>query len=270
MLSNPCRPCFPGPCSNYGCSINCTTVDPHTLSFTLPNLTLSPGYHTNQSDAESGDFEFESTNTPNTLVSLFSDHFQPSIYYLTVQAVTASGVYTTTSSNGVTIDISPPEPIAPIDHFDVTFSSVQPSDFQASNDTISVRWAFIDPQSGIVDYQWGIGTAPNTTDIQPLVSVGVATSGINRGFLGELKHNVTYYVTVVATNGAGLSASAVSAGVTYSVSELNTTALEEVVEIEFVKSVMVEGAREVLVVEQDDRAAITWDGVSQDVEDICK
>ena len=262
---------MPGPCFSYGCSPNCTSLDPQTFPFSLPNLTLSPGYHTNQSDASSGDFEFENDNTPNTLLSLFTDHFQPSIYYLTVEAVTASGQYIRTSSNGVTIDTTPPESIAPVDHFDVTYSSVRPTYFQASNDTVSVRWAFRDLESGIVDYKWGIGTSPNTTDVQPLVSVGAAISGINRDLLGVLMHNVTYYVTVVATNGAGLTASATSDGVTYSATELNATALEEAVEIEFV-SRLIAGADigEVLVVEQGDRAAIAWEGVSEDVEDICK
>ena len=272
LLSTPCRPCMPGPCLNYGCSHNCTFFDPSTLPFSLPNLTLSPGYHTNQSDASSGDFEFENSNTPNTLLSLFTDHFQPSIYYITVEAVTASGQYIRTSSNGVTIDITPPEAIAPVDHFDVTYSSVRPTYFQASNDTISVRWAFRDLESGIIDYQWSIGTSPNSTDIQPLVSVGTAISGINRGLLGVLNHNETYYITVVATNGAGLSSSATSNGVTYSASELNSTKLEEVVEIEFVRRLIAgaDGDEEVLVVEQGDRAAITWEGVPDDVEDICK
>ena len=128
----------------------------------------------------------------------------------------------------------------------------------------------MDTESGVVDYQWGIGTSPNTTDIQPLVSVGVETSGINRDLLGVLKHNETYYVTVVAKNGAGLSASLTSDGVTYSASELNSTALEEVVEIEFDRRLAVVGEGEIVVVEQGDRAAIMWDGVSDDVEDICK
>ena len=259
-----------GPCYNYGCNANCSSLDPYTLSFTLTNLTLSPGYHTNQSDASSGDFEFESSNKQNTLASVFSSHFQPSIYYVTVTAVTASGQYIRASSNGVTIDTSPPEPISPVDHFDVTFSDVQPTLFQASNDTISVRWAFVDLQSGIVDYQWGIGTAQNETDIQALVSVGLETSGINRDLLGKLRHNVTYYVTVVATNGAGLSTMVTSDGVIYSASELNITALEEMVEVDFARRLLFEGEREVLVVEQNDRAAIMWDGVSEDVEDICK
>ena len=266
---------MPGPCSSYGCTPNCTANDPYTVSFTLSNLTLSPGYHTNQSDASSGDFEFESSNTANTLLSLFTDYFQPATYFLTVQAITASGQYIRSSSNGVTIDISPPEQIAPIDHFDVTFSNVQPIDFQASNDTISVRWAFHDLQSGIVDYQWAIGTAPHVADIQPFTSVGTELEAINSDLFGILQDNSTYYVTVTATNGAGLSASVASDGVTYSASVLNDSALRESVEIEFVRSLVVGGGdgevgEVLLVVEKEDRAAIMWEGITDDVEDICK
>lgn len=170
------------------------------------------------------------------------------------------------------MDTSPPEQVGPIDHFDVTFSQVRPTDFQASNDTIAVRWALRDFQSGIIDNQWGIGTAPYITDIQPLVSVGRGQSATNSGLIGLLEHNVTYYVTVVATNGAGLSTTVASDGVTYSASVLNFTALEEVVEIEFVRSVGVGGVsgEEVLVVEEEDRSAIMWDGITEDVEDVCK
>ena len=277
VFSTPCRPCLPGPCFGHGCSANCTADDPYTVSFTLSNLTLSPGYHTNQSDASSGDFEFESSNTANTLLSLFTDYFQPATYFLTVQAITASGQYITSTSNGITIDITPPEQIGPIDHFDVTFSIVQPIDFQASNDTISVRWAFRDLQSGIVDYQWAIGTVPHGADIQPLTSLGTALEATNSNLLSILQHNTTYYVTITATNGAGLSTTVASDGVTYSSSVLNDTALRQSVEIEFVRSLVVGGGdgeeeegEELLVVEKEDRAAIMWDGVSEDVEDVCK
>lgn len=276
MLSFPCQPCIPGPCSSYACNVNCTEIDPYTINFTLTNLTLSPGYHTNQSDASSGSFEFESENNDNTLVSLFSDYFQPATYYTTVEAITASGQHIISSSNGVIIDITPPELISSIDHFDVTFSNVQPIDFQGSNNTISARWAFDDLESGIVEYQWSIGTAPNETDIQSFISVGREMKGTNSDLDGVLVDNTTYYVTVIATNGAGLSSSETSNGVMFSSSVLNLTALEEVVEIEFVRSLVVsdddddgEGEEVVLVVQQEDHAVITWDGVSNDVEDIC-
>ena len=149
--------------------------------------------------------------------------------------------------------------------------------FQGSNDTISARWAFVDLESGIVDYQWAIGTAPNETDIQPFISVGRELTGINSDLGDVLMDNTTYYVTVIATNGAGLTRTETSNGVTFSSSILNLTALEEVVEIEFVRSLVVVnddyvGETEefvLLVIEQEDRAAITWEGVSNDVEDIC-
>ena len=274
FLSHPCHPCIPGPCSSYACSSNCTLTDPRTHSFTIRNLSLSPGYHTNQSDALSGEFEFESSNTANTMVSLFTDYFQPATYYITVLAVTASGEYIVASSNGVIIDTSPPEQIASIDHFDVSFSTVQPTDFQASNDTISARWAYRDLQSGIVEYQWAIGTAPNRDDIQPFMSVGTATEATNSNLLGALEHNTTYYVTVIATNGAGLSSNATSDGVTYTASVLNGSALREGVRIEFVRSVGGDGEGEgegaVLVVEREDQAVIIWDVVTDEVEDICE
>ena len=106
------------------------------------------------------------------------------------------------------------------------------------------------------------------------MSVGTNTEAINSSLLGILEHNTTYYVTVVAANGAGLSANATSSGVLYTATVLNSTALQGVVTVESVGSVGVRGENgsvvEVLVVEVEDRAAIAWEGVTEDVEDICE
>ena len=83
---------------------------------------------------------------------------------------------------------------------------------QASNTTISANWSgFNGGPSGIVDYQWAIGTRPGDEDVQAFTSVGVATSATNAG-LG-LPSGVLFYVTVRAENGFGFTIDASSNGV---------------------------------------------------------
>lgn len=208
------------------------------------------------------------------MISLLSDHFQPSVYYITIEAITASGRHITSSSNGVTIDTTPPEVVSPIEHFDVSFSTVIPTRFQGNNNTISARWLFRDLQSGIVEYLWAIGTRPFSTDVQSFESVGIATEAVNSNLSSVLQPNTTYYVTVVAINGAGVSSNATSGGITYVATELNRTELETLVRVEFTEVLSVVGEDgtqlDILRTEREDRASISWEGVTEDVEQICE
>ena len=173
----------------------------------------------------------------------------------------------------MTIDTSPPVLVAPIQQFDVAFSTEEPTIFQGNNDTISASWVFQDPQSGIVDYLWAIGRYPYGDDVQEFVSVGTATRATNSSLVGLLETNTTYYVTVVAVNGAGLRANATSEGITYLETELNITALELLVEVEFSELFVFVGngtESEILRTVREDRTSIFWTGVSDDIEEICK
>ena len=155
----------------------------------------------------------------------------------------------------------------------MSFSTKEPTVFQGNNDTISASWAFRDPQSGIVEYLWAIGSYPHGEDVQQFVSVGTETQATNSDLLGVLETNTTYYVTVVAVNGAGLRFNATSGGITYIVSELNVTELELLVEVEFAEAfvfVVNDILSEVLRTTKEDRASISWTGVSEDIDEICK
>ena len=173
----------------------------------------------------------------------------------------------------MTIDTSPPELVGSIDHYDVAFSTVEPTIFQGNNDTVSASWAFRDPQSGVVEYLWAIGSYPYGEDVQELVSVGTATRATNSNLLGLLEANTTYYVTVIAVNGAGVRANRTSGGITYIVSELNITELELIFEVEFAEVfafLVNDTVNEILRTVREDRASILWAGVSEDIEEICK
>ena len=163
---------------------------------------------------------------------------------------------------------------APIEHFDVSFSLVEPTRYQGSDSVISARWRFLDLQSGVVEYLWAIGSTPFGTDVQNFTSTGLNPEGTNSNLLGVLEHNVTYHVTVLAVNGAGLTSNVTSSGVTYLDIQLNVTRLEGVVRVEFddVFRFPAENGsdQEVLRVERENRAAITWAGVGEEIEDVCK
>ena len=208
------------------------------------------------------------------MISLLSDHFQPSVYYITVEATTASGRHITSSSNGVIIDTTPPEVVSAIEHFDVSFSTVIPTRFQGNNNTISARWLFRDLQSGIVEYLWAIGTRPFSLDVQMFESVGIATEAVNSNLSSVLQPNTTYYVTVIAINGAGVRSNATSGGITYVATELNQTELEALVRVEFTEVLSVAGENgiqlDILRAEREDRASVSWEGVGEDVEQTCE
>ena len=271
VVLDPCLPCLLGPCENFSCSQNCTLEDPSTFTFSFSNLNLQPGYLANQSDAHS-------VNVPHSLSPFLSSlsHFTPAVYYITVVATTTSGYQVMSSSNGVTIDLTPPVILQEIQHFDVTFNPSQPIMFQGSNDTISVSWQFSDAQSGISEYIWAIGTSPGAADVMNHTSVGTATYAINDGLQGLLTHNETYYVTVVAVNGAGLMTTSTSRGVTYIATELNATELEQfvfVLEVEEISVPSPDDRNLTVTLEQGfrvDFAGVSWEGIPGEVDQICE
>ena len=53
-------------------------------------------------------------------------------------------------------------------------------------------------------YEWAIGSSPGLTDLQEFQHVGLNQSNKNTNLEGHLFDNQTYYVTVIARNGAGL------------------------------------------------------------------
>lgn len=256
----------------YACLPSCSNVDPYLVPFTLSNLTLSPGYYINQSD----DFTSDPFNNEYTLSSFFTNHFQPAVYFIAVRAITASGQEVIGTSNGVTIDITSPQLVGSIEHFDVEFSPTQPTEYQGNNHTISAKWQFVDLESGIINYDWAIGSYPGGDDIQAYVSVGLATSASNTSLEGYLTHNRTYYTTVRATNGALLVKEVTSSGITYIATELNSSALELIVEVTHVEMFQFPSDNDsdvapiVLRTDRTDTASVSWKDVSDDVSQICK
>lgn len=85
-------------------------------------------------------------------------------------------------------------------------------DVQSSATTVQANWpGFTDPDSGVV-YEWAVGTTPGGAETAPFVEVGYATSDTRSGL--AFLAGTTYYVTVRATNFAGLSSTSTSDGFT--------------------------------------------------------
>lgn len=74
-------------------------------------------------------------------------------------------------------------------------------DYTFSLDTLSASWSCVDPESGVADFRYCIGTSPSGRDVSDWTSVGSATQVTRSGL--SLQPGARYYFTVLALNGAG-------------------------------------------------------------------
>ena len=233
----PCRPCISTPCYLYGCEKTCPpTDDPQIVTFSFAHLSLSPSVNDTQPAFSGSGLEDDMIDAEDS-VGYFNPTLQPAVYYIIVETTSASGQIIRATSNGVLIDVTPPIQDVPIRLYDAEFSLSQSSVYQGNNHTISASWGFEDLESGIQSYEWSIGTTPYGQQIQKFVSVGLKTLATNSDLEGVLLHNETYYVTVRATNGAGLYSDVSSTGITHLSIELNETDLDNGIVIESSKTI---------------------------------
>ena len=93
--------------------------------------------------------------------------------------------------------------------------SFEDTDIDFTNNTreIHARWIeFMDSESDIVEYFWCVGSQPMKDDIKVCESTGMRPNGSYYGL--NMQHGDTYYVTVVACNGARRCSANCSDGVT--------------------------------------------------------
>lgn len=115
----------------------------------------------------------------------------PGIYYLHLQSCNGDG-----AANG-TLDIGPFK-------YDGTAPAVAVTDDGMYTDAagqLHAVWTGSDPDSGVVEYQYAVGTTSGGADVCGWTSVGAATSVTTTGLI--LTPGVTYFVSVKALNGAG-------------------------------------------------------------------
>ena len=89
------------------------------------------------------------------------------------------------------------------------------TDVNFTNNTreIHARWIdFLDKESDIVEYFWCVGTQPMKDDIRACESTGMKPNGSHFGL--SLQHGDSYYITIIACNGARMCSAAHSDGVT--------------------------------------------------------
>ena len=204
---------------------------------------------------------------------MLPNELKPGTYYLTILATSASGQVSTSSSNGVLVDITPPVLLS-IKHYDVEFSLTQSTSYQGNNHTISASWNFDDPESGVIEYYWAIGTTPYGEEIQNFTFVGVNNYAENSNLDDVLVNNVTYYVTVLAKNGAGISQKSSSNGITFILIELNQTMLDLFVHVHHIgtfDNIILNGkSQQILRSESDNSATVEWSGIPDDISKTCK
>ena len=127
-------------------------------------------------------------------------------YFFSVKAVNGAGLTgAATNSNGQTALPPPPPPIVPAVR-DGTGADIATT---ASTTQLSANWdAANDPESGISGYQYAIGTSAGGTQTVNWTSLGNVTTVTQTGL--SLVVGQTYYFSVKAVNGVGLTGTATS------------------------------------------------------------
>lgn len=108
-------------------------------------------------------------------------------YGIVVWNASGSGTYI------LNVDTSPPLP------FSVTVPNVYTTDLTS----LSASWMTSDPESAIAGYQYAVGTSSGASDIVGWTNVGTALSTLISDL--SLSVNSTYYVSVRAINGFGMT-----------------------------------------------------------------
>ncbi|ESO88609.1 hypothetical protein LOTGIDRAFT_165393 [Lottia gigantea] len=123
-------------------------------------------------------------------------------YFATVQAVDFVNRNKTVVSDGIIIDYTAPE---------ILLNRIQtPSPYLTSLDTISACWtgSFRDSESGIKLYKWSVGSRPGQTDI--LKTRETVEDCYESSLDVKFQDGFTYYISVQAINGVGMSTMLIS------------------------------------------------------------
>ena len=155
------------------------------------------------------------------------------LYTIELLETTRADVSTSSLSESFVIDPTAPEPGVVYDGLgsdpntncseNSTFGedsqcstrSFEDTDIDFTNNTreVHARWIdFLDDESDIVEYFWCVGTQPMRDDIRECESTGMRPNGSHYGL--NFQQGDSYYVTVVACNGARRCSAAYSDGVT--------------------------------------------------------
>eukprot|EP00040_Diaphanoeca_grandis_P037916 m.251430 g.251430 ORF g.251430 m.251430 type:complete len:3511 (-) comp33895_c0_seq1:293-10825(-) len=128
------------------------------------------------------------------------------VYYVAVRACDAQSNCVVSSTNGVLVDTTVPATGRVLDGFEV-----EDMDFVPQATAVAASWVdFHDSESGVVEFEWCVGTSAGDCSLFAFTSVGLATTAIKTGV--TLPSGQDLFTTVRATNGAGLKATKSSNG----------------------------------------------------------
>jgi hypothetical protein len=128
-------------------------------------------------------------------------------YINQITCANRDGFTITSVSNGVIIDLTPPISGIVVDGAD--FSN--DIDFTSGGTVVKTVWrGFKDSESGIKGYRWALGTSPGKDDVIGFRDVGKRRQGFAENV--TLSQSGPYYVTVEATNQAGMTSQGWSDG----------------------------------------------------------
>lgn len=136
-------------------------------------------------------------------------------YTCSVTATNILGGSTTATAAGpVVVETTAPVAGAVVDGTEYLLDA----DTQVANGTLAASWeAFVDLESGIEDYEAAVGSTPGSDDVVAWSSVGQASSwNVVLPPGSALAEGVPVYVSVRATNGAGMATTASSDGISVS------------------------------------------------------
>lgn len=114
-------------------------------------------------------------------------------YYFYVRSYNSVSLSSTGVSDGITVDTTPPNAAVLTDD----------GDYTGDPSMLHCAWLASDPESGIANYEYAVGTAPYAINVVPPTNAGTATQ-VWVGGLGLVSEQL-YYFRVMSFNGAGLS-----------------------------------------------------------------
>jgi len=133
-------------------------------------------------------------------------------FYLPEPGRYAVIVWNKSGSGNVTLKYDDDPPTQPI---------IEAPLFTTNLNTIMASWQSDDPDTGIVNYEYSLGTSPGDDDVVEWTNVGMITQTIRSGL--ELISGQEYYFNVRATNGIGMTSIGSSAPI-YAVTQVSDIA----------------------------------------------
>ena len=134
-------------------------------------------------------------------------------YYVTVEATNGAGLKEKAYSDGVTLDTSPPE-VGDVVYEELSYKDMSGVNIPGSaNNGRELRFSWTkanDLQSKISQLMWCAGPKPRNCDLVPWIGIDPEKTSTSYFFLQQLTSGTSVFVTMEATNGAGMTSQTTS------------------------------------------------------------